>query len=319
MTTFQSPFNELYKALENAVENTVPKTKFLELERKYKELKAINDRLFHRLGSAESEKETLNTRCKDLEHELNLKEDRYQELLKSYNEKTCATTGITIKPRTKPGLNVILKKEPVRMMNTPQSLPASMPSEPKPTASKPSTAALMPAFQSQFKAPSTAPVIKKAPLKPPLKPLKPPLKRSAGSSYTNQNSSKIPKISPNFVCPDCYNDWYNAQSDYERSRRFLFVRSFNSHRQLVEHIFEDHPSTATWDTICPEPGCTDQKGHKNEPHGDAFKCMAPDAGGRTCGRTYQNRKDYRFHVNVEHADTSGLNSQQLRALWHADY
>lgn len=318
MSTFQSPFHELYKALENAVENTVPKTKYLDLESRYKESITLNDRRLRTLGSALSEKETLNVRCKELELQLKENDKKYAELLRSYNELAGNTTEKSNKQ--KPKLNIIVKNEPVRMMNIPKSLPASSKSSiPEPTTARPpiskpststsSTAAPIPGF----KIPSNAPVVKKPPLKP-------PLKRSASQSHIKQNNPKMPKLAaPSFVCPDCYNDWYNAKSDFDRSQKGLVVRSFNSHRKLIVHIFENHPSTATWDTICPEPGCTDQKGHTNEPHGDQYKCKATDADGQTCGRTYQNRTDYRFHVNVEHANTAELNAKQLYALWHADY
>ena len=326
------PLNAVYQALKNA-------DKQLQEERgNCKELEA-------QFIIAENEKISLNLRCQELEQQLKLKNEQYDALLKSNKELTDIINRSNrpgIKPTTKP--NIIVKKEPVGLVNIPQSFPSSSKSlklslttsrptdkfsNPTPTK-PPTTPATLP---STPVIPSLAPIVKKLPLKQPLKPPKPSLKRGASPSRVKQNvpKSKIPKLGstsisqretiriPSYVCPDCYNDWYNAKSDLDRSQKGLVVRNFSSHQKLIEHIFENHPSTATRETVCPEPGCTDQKGHTNEPHGDAYKCAAPDADGQTCGRTYQNRTDYRFHVNVEHANTSQLNPRQLYSLWHTDF
>ena len=322
------PLNAVYRALKNA-------NKQLQEERENcKELEA-------QFVIAENEKISLNLRCKELEQQLKLKNEQYDALLKSNKELTDIINRSNrpgIKPTTQP--NITVKKEPVAMPNIPQSFPSSSkPLKLSPTTSRPTdklsnpTPTKPPTPPSTQKIPSSTPTIKKPPLKQPLKPPKPSLKRGASPSRVKQNApkSKIPKLDstsinqrgtiriPSFVCPDCYNDWYNAKSDLDRSQKGLVVRNFSCHQKLIEHIFENHPSTATRETICPEPGCTDQKGHTNEPHGDAYKCAAPDADGQTCGRTYQNRTDYRFHVNVEHANTSQLNPRQLYSLWHTDF
>ena len=336
----REPFDAVYQALENAVSQTVTKTKLF--EDKLTECMRYGDETARQLRIVKIENECLSQRCKEFEQQLKIKNELYDALLKSYKELTSATNGSSspgIQPATQS--NITVKKEPVRMLNIPQSLhSSSKPLKLSPRTSKttgtipeppPTKSPTPPAtLASTFKMPSKAPTIKKPPLK---QPLKPSLKRSASPSRVKQHlpKSKIPKLgmtsarqhgtirTPYFVCPDCYNDWYNAKSDLDRSRKGLVVRNFSSHQKLIEHIFENHPSTATKETICPEQGCTDQKGHTKEPHGDAYKCAAPDANGETCGRTYQNRTDYRFHVNVEHANTSELNPRQLYSLWHTDF
>ena len=343
------PLNAVYQALKKAdkelQEERVKWMKYEELEALYKESMTFGVMKDKQLRIAENEKISLKFRCKELEQKLKLKSEQCDALLKSNKELTDIINRSSrpgIKPTT--NSNIIVKKEPVAMPNIPQSLPSSSkPLKLSPTTSRPTDELSNPTptkpptppatLSSRPKIASLSPTVYKPPIKQPLKPLKPSLKRSASPSHVKQNAtkSKIPKLGttsvsqrgttriPSFVCPDCYNDWYNAKSDLVRSQKRLVVRNFSSHQKLIEHIFENHPSTATRETVCPEPGCTDQKGHTNEPHGDAYKCAAPDADGQTCGRTYQNRTDYRFHVNVEHANTSQLNPRQLYSLWHTDF
>ena len=330
------PLNAVYQALEKAdielKEERANWIKYNELEALYKGSMSYGQNKAKELRIAENEKIKLNVRCKELEQQLKLKNEQYEVLLKSHKELT-TVRNVSSKPggQQTTQSNVTVKKEPVSMPNIPQSLPSSKP-EHRPPISKPSTPTTptSPPTLAVASKISPPPTVKKPPLK---KPLKPSLKRSASPSHVKKNlpKSKIPKLgttaakqhgtiqTPNFVCPDCYNDWYNAKSDWDRSQNGFVVRNFSSHKKLMEHIFENHPSTATKETICPEQGCTDQRGHKKEPHGNAYECAAPDADGQTCGRTFQNRTDYRFHINVEHANTSELNPRQLYSLWHTDF